>query len=120
MDMLTVGFLRKYRERPSHCIGGFAAISGLVALGLVASGAVMGLGQIAGTALFLSGVVLLATAIVGLLCGLLGELMIRGGLGNEWRLPITEDTRVARQAPPNAHPLPITTVPLTYQAGQID
>jgi dolichol-phosphate mannosyltransferase len=120
MDMLTVSFLRKYRERPSHFTGGFAVISGLGALGLVASGAMLGVGQSEGAALFLAGVVMLATAIVGFLCGLLGELMIRGGLRNEWRLPITEDTEVPRHVPTNGHFRPITTVPLTYSAGPID
>jgi hypothetical protein len=118
-DMLTVSFLRKYRERPSHFIDQFAVACCLMALCLVATATMLGMGQVVGASLFLAGIVMLATGIVGFLCGLLSELMIRGGLRNEWRLPIVEDTQVPRHTSRDGHSRPITTVPLTYHSGRV-
>ena len=94
MDMVTVGFLRKYRERPSHFLGAVVAMTASLAAVLLAGGTVAAVAwhTAAGLAAVISGVVLAATAVLTFACGLLAELVIRGGLQSTWRLPIIEDT----------------------------
>ncbi|MDG3005860.1 glycosyltransferase family 2 protein [Paludisphaera sp. Pla2] len=115
MDMMTVGFLRKYRERPSHFIGGVSAVCACSAVSLIVAGFVLALTKLplAASVAVLSGVVMLATAIVGSFCGLLAELAIRGGLWAHWKLPIVEDTTNDRASTSSEHP-PLPAVQLAY------
>jgi Glycosyl transferase family 2 len=109
MDMVTIGFLRKYRERPSHFLGAIVAACGLMAVCLIGTGLVVAVAwhTAAGLAAIVSGVVLAGTAVLTFACGLLAELIIRGGLPASWRLPIVEDTS------PSA-PSGSTNVPMSY------
>ena len=101
MDMVTVGFLRKYRERPSHFLGAIVAICAAAALGLIAGGlaAAIAWHTAAGLAAIVSGVVLAATGVLTFATGLLAELVIRGGLQTSWKLPIIEDTSRPEDSP---------------------
>ena len=112
MDMLTVGFLRKYRERPSHFFGEAAVICGLLGGGLFAGGVATAFAWhvAAGLAAVVSGVVLAAVAILTVAIGLLAEQIIRGGLQATWRLPIIADTQHPDEAPG------LTNLPMTYVA----
>ena len=92
MDMLTIGFLKRFRERPAHFFGGIAAgqllLGAICLLGGFLIGATAPAGQILIT---LAGVLAIATGpIVG--CAMLSELGIRGGLTARWELPIVSDT----------------------------
>ena len=100
MDMVTVGFLRKYRERPSHFLGAIVALCGFLAVSLITGGLVVAAAwnMAAGLAAVVSGVVFMGTGILTFACGLLAELMIRGGLPTSWRLPIIEDTAARENA----------------------
>ncbi|QEH34220.1 Undecaprenyl-phosphate 4-deoxy-4-formamido-L-arabinose transferase [Aquisphaera giovannonii] len=121
MDMVTVGFLRKYRERPSHFIGAVSAACAAAAGLLLAAAAVLALARLplaAGVSV-LCGAVMLGTAIVGAFCGLLAEMSIRGGLANHWRLPIVEDT--GRDLPPTKGQQPrVSPVPVSYRFRSTD
>jgi hypothetical protein len=101
MDMVTVGFLRKYRERPSHFLGAIVAICGALAAVLIAGGLTVAVAwhTAAGLAAVVSGVVLAGTAVLSFACGLLAELVIRGGLQASWKLPIIEDTSRPNDSP---------------------
>jgi glycosyltransferase involved in cell wall biosynthesis len=114
-DMLTVWFLRKYRERPGHFLNGVAVAVGVLAQAFLVAGLVVGADRVAGGTLFVSGVVLVSAALLTFLGGIVAELLIRGGLTNEWRLPVAEDTRLA--ADPGRERAP-TNIPLTYVADR--
>jgi hypothetical protein len=58
---------------------------------------------------------MLSTAILGFTAGLIGELVIRGGLHTDWRLPIVEDTQVSGTARTSGSPEIVTLVPLSYR-----
>lgn len=94
VDMLIVGFLRKYRDRPSHFIGGVSAAGGALAAALLAAGAVLAASGAAasGAAAIASGAAFLGTAVLGSFCCLIVEIANRGGLRTSWRLPVVEDT----------------------------
>ena len=115
MDMLTVSFFRRYRERPAHFIGRIGLCCGLLAIGLVVVGAASGLDQWRGSTLFLGGIVMFSTAFLGFSAGLIGELVIRGGLHTDWRLPIVEDTQISGTARVAGSPETVTLVPLSYR-----
>jgi dolichol-phosphate mannosyltransferase len=110
VDMLIVGFLRRFRERPAHFIGGVAAL--YVALGMLALtfGLLVGLSSGAGLAMVLSGVVLLASSGAVAVVAVVSELVIRGGLPQQWRLPIVEDTVRATSADVSG----LRQIPLSY------
>ena len=112
MDMVTVGFLRKYRERPSHFLGAIVMACGLMAGLLIAGGsaALIAWQSLGGLAAVLSGVVFAATAILTFAGALISELLMLGGLEKSWQLPIVEDTSMADGAP--ARP----AVPTSYLA----
>ncbi|MFO0957692.1 MAG: glycosyltransferase family 2 protein [Isosphaeraceae bacterium] len=118
VDMLTVGFLRKYRERPTHFIGGVAAFAlagSLALLVLAISAGIYGLSTLALGSIAFSAA-LLGTATLSVICGLMVELTIRGGLRESWRLPIIEDT--ASNASPMARQFPAAApVPVAYGLG---
>jgi dolichol-phosphate mannosyltransferase len=115
MDMLTVCFFRKYRERPAHFVGGISLFCGVLGVGLLLGGAVSGLDQWSGSTLFLGGTVMLGTAVLGFSLGMISELVIRGGLQTDWRLPIVEDTQVSGRPSTATAPRVVTAIPLSYQ-----
>lgn len=108
-DMLTVGFLRRYRERPSHFMNavacGYLTVAG--ALGL--AGLFTGITSLQGTMLALAGVLLAAMAVATFLAGLVSEQVIRGGLRDQWKLPIVEDTAT------NDTARPLQVLPTAYR-----
>jgi len=114
MDMFTVCFFRRYRERPSHFLGGIGLSCVVLAISLLLGGAASGLDQSRGSALFLGGIVMLSTAILGFSSGLIGELVNRGGLHTDWRLPIVEDTQISGKEAAAGGPRAVTAVPLSY------
>ncbi|WP_435011300.1 glycosyltransferase family 2 protein [Tundrisphaera lichenicola] len=111
MDMITLGFMRNYRERPSHFFGAisagcFALAAALIGIGLISAIAWQ---TIAGLATIVSGVVFAATGVLTFGCGIVAELVIRGGLRSYWKLPIVKDT---------SHPFEregVTQIPTAYQ-----
>jgi glycosyltransferase involved in cell wall biosynthesis len=90
-DMLTVGFMQRFRERPAHLIGQIALIHFILGGALLLTGLMIG-GNFAGMTLALLGGVLAAATFPIFVCGLVSELVIRGGLASNWELPIVEDT----------------------------
>lgn len=89
-DMLTIGFLRKYAQRPAHFMNALAF--GLLAKAIVVFGfgLVMGHGTTAGMC-----AAIITTLATGMwVIGLLSELVIRGGLTQQWKLPVIYDTAV--------------------------
>jgi glycosyltransferase involved in cell wall biosynthesis len=90
-DMLTVGFLQRFRERPAHLIGQIALIHFVLGIALLLSGLMIG-GNGSGLSLVLLGGVLAAATFPLFVCGLISELVIRGGLVSNWELQIVEDT----------------------------
>lgn len=110
-DMLVMGFLRKYRDRPSHFIAGVAVACGVMAATLLAGGVgLMAIGHgLAGVAAVTSGAVLLGTGILAAVGCLIAEIANRGGLSTGWSLPIVADTLAAtgtiRSRMPTAAPV---------------
>jgi dolichol-phosphate mannosyltransferase len=94
-DMLTMGFLRVYRERPSHfanaCGVGYGSIAATIAL----AGLVYGLGSVAGVVCVLAAVCLLGMGAACVLAGLLSELMIRQNHTLAAHNSIVVDTNIA-------------------------
>ncbi|WP_169977136.1 glycosyltransferase family 2 protein [Tautonia rosea] len=112
VDMMIVGFLRRFRERPAHFIGGISALYVAIGLLCLLAGLVIGPAIGAGLALILSGVVMVAVSGAVAVAAILSELVIRGGLARQWSLPIVEDT--ARSFPRNGSADSIRTIPLAY------
>lgn len=91
-DMLTMGFLRVYRERPAHFANLCAGIYGVVALGMMVGAVVAGVQTLAGIVLFL-----MATAFLGMggactIAGLFAELVIRQNSPVQAH-PVVDDTK---------------------------
>ncbi len=96
-DMLSVGFLQRFRERPSHFMGSLAmAHLGIGSL-LLITGLFTGLSSAVGMVLTMLGGILAITASPLLALGFACELMIRGGLAQSWNLPIDHDTGLTAQ-----------------------
>ena len=76
-DMLTMGFLRVYRERPSHFANFCAAMYGAVAFCLAATAFVVGIQTFGGVASMLTAMLFLGMGGACTIAGLFGELMIR-------------------------------------------
>jgi len=92
-DMLTVGFLRVYRERPSHFANFWAAAYMVIAACVVILGVFSGIGSLTGILC-----VLVALCLAGLgggcvLAGLLAELLIRQKFENPSAVVV--DTRIS-------------------------
>jgi dolichol-phosphate mannosyltransferase len=117
VDMLVVGFFRKYRERPGHLIGGVSICSMATGLMLLACSLVLTLAQLSSLAVVsaVSGVMFLCTGILGSFFSLLSEMTIRGGLGSYWGLPIVDDTAKS-QSMANGSVESVPPVPLSYHA----
>lgn len=93
MDLITVGFLGHYSERPMHIagitvilLGILTAIFGVAGIGLFAADPLLG-----ATAWIVAALCALTTLPV-LACGLLAELIISGRLAYNRRPPIIRDT----------------------------
>lgn len=93
-DMVSVCFIKNYRERPMHLFGGVGVVLLAVCGALLAAGAV--------TCFFCTQSALLVTAcafvtgvggVVLLAIGLFCELLISGRLASEDRAPISEDSK---------------------------
>lgn len=95
-DMLTIGFLRKYRERPSHFMNFISMIYFTVSAILVLSGLLASAGTLQGTMLCMFGLVFGGMGASVFLSGLMGEQIVRGGNLTDWHLPIVEDTMRTR------------------------
>lgn len=76
-DMLTVGFLRSYRERPAHFANSAATAYACVAFVLFAAGAFIGLTTQAGILCFVASLMFVGMGGTCIVAGLLSELMIR-------------------------------------------
>lgn len=76
-DMLTIGFLRKYRERPAHFANTWAAFYTGFAFLLVVASLFVGLGSVQGFLTLLTGVCFVGFAGASFMAGLFAELVIR-------------------------------------------
>ncbi|MEM7455572.1 MAG: glycosyltransferase family 2 protein [Planctomycetota bacterium] len=105
-DMLTIGFLRKYKERPSHFANTWAA--GYMSIGsvLVLTGVICGAALVKGLVLILTGLVFLAIAAVTTTSGLFCELLVRKNVEVQAALPEIAQT----VGDVNALTLPMTDV----------
>ena len=85
--MLTIGFLRKYRERPAHFANAWAAFYFAIAIALVVGGVFTGITSLHGVLVMLGGLGFFALTGVCFLAGLFAELLIRQnrptGLSNQ-------------------------------------
>lgn len=92
-DITTTGFLRRYRQRPSHFFNAVAAIQAGLAVGVLLLASDLWVQQ-TGTALLLA-IVLFSLSTLSCLAGLLAELVIRGPLRVHEELPIQFDTGIS-------------------------
>ena len=76
-DMLTMGFLRVYRERPSHLANSAAVTYGVVGLMIAIAGLFSGIGSSSSTLCLLMGMGFFSAAGLCVVAGLFSELMIR-------------------------------------------
>jgi dolichol-phosphate mannosyltransferase len=102
MDMIVVAFMKRFRERPAHCLGFLALLCLMAGLSFIVGGLFAG-PMAGGGTLIVVGAVFAAMFIPTLACGLVAELVIRGGLASEWRLPICQDTAFADSDSSNAN-----------------
>ena len=93
-DMLTMGFQRRFRERPSHFINDVGVFYFLAALFLVGTGFAKGITETEGVVYAMTGAVFAGLGIATFIAGQIAELIIRGGLKND--LPIVEDTAIVK------------------------
>jgi len=91
-DMLTMGFLRVYRERPSHFANACCFGYGCVALICALSALILGLGSVAGIVCLLASVCLVGMGFACVIAGLLSELMIRQNKVQTARDHVVSDT----------------------------
>lgn len=91
-DMLTIGFFRRFRERPSHFMNAVCFAYLLVAGMLALSGLVAGLTSLHGAMLLVGSLLFGGLAGVVFIAGLISEQIVRGGNAADWKLPIVEDT----------------------------
>lgn len=93
-DMLTMGFLRVYRERPSHFANACGVAYGSVAFVVAVAGVFLGLGSVSGILCVLAALSLVGMGGACVLAGLLSELMIRQNQVAETNQSVVSDTRV--------------------------
>ena len=93
-DMLTMGFLRVYRERPSHFANFCAVLYAGVAFCLAATGIIAGVESIAGVVSLLTAMTFFGMGGACMIAGLFGELMIRQN-GPAQVSSVVADTRPA-------------------------
>ncbi len=113
-DMLTIGVMRRYRERPSHFANKFAFAYMAAAMGLAISSPFFGITTVQGVLAIVGAMVLASLGGLSFLCGLFWETLVRGGNGNDWKLPVVEDTSV-RAAPDDESTVPpMQPIPTEY------
>ena len=93
-DMLTMGFLRVYRERPAHFANFCAVVYAATAICLVAASFLIGIQTFGGIASMFTGVLFFGMGGACMIAGLFGELMIRQSNPAQVR-PVVNDTRHA-------------------------
>ena len=76
-DMLTVGFLRVYRERPSHFANFWATAYGAIAVCVAIAGCFGGIGSLTNILCVLAGLCLAGMGGACVLAGLFAELLVR-------------------------------------------
>lgn len=91
-DMLTMGFLRVYRERPSHFANFCAVLYGVVAFILAATAIVLGVQSFGGIASLLVAMTFLGMGGACMIAGLFIELVIRQNSPAQVP-PVVTDTR---------------------------
>ena len=87
-DMLTISFLRRFRERPSHFMNATASLYIVVGAALAITGTIAGTDTLKGLALLLTALLLGGMSAATFLVGLVSELCIRG--------PLTPGERLTR------------------------
>ena len=92
-DMLTMGFLRVYRERPSHFTNACAVGYGVVAFFLALVGALVGVTSVPGVLCLLTALTFVGMGGASMMVGLLSELMIRQGQANATGNGVVRDTK---------------------------
>lgn len=96
-DMLTIGFLRKYRERPAHLANTWAAFYLAVAMLLNCIGVFTGVTSVQGVMVLLSGLLFMGLAGSCFLAGLFAELVIRQNRQSDVNDQVSEVTESANQ-----------------------
>jgi glycosyltransferase involved in cell wall biosynthesis len=94
-DMLTIGFLRRFRERPAHFMNAVSGLYIVVGTALAIAGMLAGSVTLKGLLLLLTGLLFGGMASAAFLVGLVCELCIRGPLTPEKDLPLAADTQRA-------------------------
>jgi CheY-like chemotaxis protein len=89
MDMMTVWFLRQYRERPLHLMGGLAATALIIGGGLFAGS--FAFSGVAGSRFAVLGTCVAAAAIPLMATGFLAELVISRRNQTDRQLPVLEE-----------------------------
>lgn len=89
-DMMTMAFLMKFGQRPAHFFNGVAMLYCLLGVVVASAGWYAGPVTRLGVTAFLAGGLLLAMGGVGIIAGLVSELMIRDGRLQRRELPISE------------------------------
>lgn len=92
-DMLTIGFLRVYRERPSHFTNACAGAYGSVAFLLIVVGSFLGIGSTLGVGCIIAALALAGMGGACVIAGLLSELMIRQQFAQQSASPVAGTTR---------------------------
>lgn len=97
-DMLTMGFLRVYRERPAHFANFCAAGYGAIATCLVAAAFMSGIQTFTGVASFLMAVAFSGMGVACVIAGLFIELVIRQNNPAQACSVVVDTNRNAMQA----------------------
>lgn len=92
-DMLTMGFLRVYRERPSHFTNACATGYGVIGLGLLVAGLLAGLGSVSCAICGLAALAFFGMGGACVIAGLLSELMIRQSHSQSSNEAVVVDTQ---------------------------
>ncbi len=97
-DAITVGFMRRFKQRPAHFFNSLAAACGTVAL---VACLVINCRPVShvGLSPWILIIVCLQLAVTAMLHGLLAEMVIRGPLRVAGELPVELDTGCAARAP---------------------
>jgi hypothetical protein len=107
-DLMTVGFLRRFRQRPSHFFNAMALVHVCVGIGL--AGGTLYLGCHTSIALFVACTTLMQ-AVALFSQGIVAELFIRGPLAIAELSPIAFDTGITthldRPAPNHVNSVPL-------------
>ena len=98
-DMLTMGFLRVYRERPSHFTNACGVAYSAVATAVAMAGLIYGFESVAGVVCLAAAVCLVGMAGACVIVGLLSELMIRQDKMPAAHDNVVVDTKTSRSRP---------------------